>query len=684
MCWRRTWLNHGWGGVPGCGRSRRGSSSDSSQQGACRWLQPDRRPRRTRATGSPRRSSATAGPDELTGTAGADVIDAGDGDDLVAGLGGNDTICPGLGNDTVDAGPGVDTLVAEPTGPAVTVDLTARTSTGQGSDGVAGFEQVVGTTSGDVLLGSAAADVLRGSGGRDTCTGRAGADTAWDCEVGTVTATAAAPSDVYRFSFAANIPVFLDSVSDTATGGTITWGLTGPTGALLPPTSATVDREVRTVAQGAHVLTISQSGTAVTGALTFRVFASVQTGTFAGLTPGVPESALVNIAQPGRIARWTFAGAAGQAVRAQISSATWPAVASTGQQLRLVDPSGVIRYVANLTANNLIVVNSLLFTGTWTVEVDLDQATTGTALLTVEDPGIQTGTFATLTPASPRAPPWSWTAGERARYTFQGTAGQAIRAQVSAANWPAVASIEQQVRLIDPSGVIRYVANLTANNLIVANSLLFTGTWTVEVDLDQATTGTALLTVEDPGIQTGTFATLTPGVPESATVVLDRPGERARYSFQGTAGQAIRAQGQRANWPPSRASSSRSTHRPRRGHPLRGQPDREQPHRGQLPAVHRHLDRRGRPRPGHHGHRPAHRRGPRHPDRHLRHPDPRRPESATVVLDRPGNAPATRSRAPPARPSAPRSPPRPGRPSRASSSRSASSIPPASSGWSPI
>ncbi len=181
----------------------------------------------------------------------------------------------------------------------MTVNLGAATGSGQGTDTLAGFEQAVGTQSNDTLIGGAGSNTLRGKGGRDVCNGGPGNDTAWDCERGTVPMSPAGSSDTYRFNLRAGVPVYLDSVTNTAVGGTINWGLVGPTSTLLTTTSAVPDRDLVTSAAGAHVQTISPSSTSVVGSLTFAVYSQVQTGDFGSLAAGTPESRTVSITQPG-------------------------------------------------------------------------------------------------------------------------------------------------------------------------------------------------------------------------------------------------------------------------------------------------------------------------------------------------------------------------------------------------
>jgi Ca2+-binding RTX toxin-like protein len=154
--------------------------------------------------------------DVLTGTKGRDVIVGRGGDDVLRGLGGSDLLCGGPGDDELHGGAdrrwhdqfqsiatgdrlhggsGDDLLDPGPTirgvelvepdllvfdGPRrVTVDLRARTATGQGHDRIVWRRTlgVLGSDGDDRLLGTGAGDVLTGRGGDDVLLGRAGRDT---------------------------------------------------------------------------------------------------------------------------------------------------------------------------------------------------------------------------------------------------------------------------------------------------------------------------------------------------------------------------------------------------------------------------------------------------------------------------------------------------------------------------
>lgn len=114
--------------------------------------------------------------DVLRGSNGFNCFDGLAGDDVLAALGGDDCVYGGTGDDSVDGGPGLDLLSFRYSGAPVRVNLARGTARGEGSDSVAGVEEVIGSSFGDVLTGDGGTNFLRGEGGMDRLAGGAGTD----------------------------------------------------------------------------------------------------------------------------------------------------------------------------------------------------------------------------------------------------------------------------------------------------------------------------------------------------------------------------------------------------------------------------------------------------------------------------------------------------------------------------
>jgi Ca2+-binding RTX toxin-like protein len=110
------------------------------------------------------------GDDELIGGTGPDTIDGGEGHDWIAG---------GIGNDSLIGGLGTDTIFYNDLNGAVTVNLSsaAAQATGQGTDTLSGFENIVGGIGNDKFIGTTGGNRMEGAGGSDQLNGLGGADT---------------------------------------------------------------------------------------------------------------------------------------------------------------------------------------------------------------------------------------------------------------------------------------------------------------------------------------------------------------------------------------------------------------------------------------------------------------------------------------------------------------------------
>jgi Ca2+-binding RTX toxin-like protein len=104
----------------------------------------------------------------LVGEAGNDTLSGGDGSDELLGL---------HGDDTLDGGPGEDFASFYNASSGVAVSLTTGTATGEGTDTLAGIENLWGSRLNDNLTGDAGPNVLIGLAGDDTLSGSDGDDT---------------------------------------------------------------------------------------------------------------------------------------------------------------------------------------------------------------------------------------------------------------------------------------------------------------------------------------------------------------------------------------------------------------------------------------------------------------------------------------------------------------------------
>ena len=125
-------------------------------------------------------TSTGEGTDSLSGL---ENIIGGNGNDALTGNLGPNTIAGGPGNDTMNGGDGPGATgsdIVDFSGAAgpVNVSLLTQNASGEGADGIVGFEIVVGSAFDDVLVGDAGENTLAGGAGNDNLNGGAGRDTA--------------------------------------------------------------------------------------------------------------------------------------------------------------------------------------------------------------------------------------------------------------------------------------------------------------------------------------------------------------------------------------------------------------------------------------------------------------------------------------------------------------------------
>ena len=101
----------------------------------------------------------------LFGLDGADTVSGSDGDDIIDG---------GLGDDVLNGGSGDDTLSYASAPGAVTLNLglnAAQNTGASGSDTVAGFDAVIGSSFGDTITAAGVGETIDGAGGNDVLIG---------------------------------------------------------------------------------------------------------------------------------------------------------------------------------------------------------------------------------------------------------------------------------------------------------------------------------------------------------------------------------------------------------------------------------------------------------------------------------------------------------------------------------
>jgi hypothetical protein len=168
-------------------------------------------------------------------------------------------------------------------------------------------------------------------------------------------------------------------------------------------------------------------------------------------------------------------------------------------------------------------------TGTYSILVDPGATNTGNVTLTLsqEVTGTITVGGSTLAVNITRA-------GQRARITFEATAGQRLNLGLTGSTFP----VASTAAILNPSGTtIAGPVSIATNGAAVDTAqLAATGTHAILIDPNAVSTGSVTLTLSEE--QAGT---ITPGTP--VTVAISRAGQRARLTFSGTSGTRMSVAG---------------------------------------------------------------------------------------------------------------------------------------------
>ncbi len=257
------------------------------------------------------------------------------------------------------------------------------------------------------------------------------------------------------------------------------------------------------------------------GNYTGNATVTVSTEITGSITPGGAAVPL-SISRVGQNARYTFSGTAGQTVSVGMTSITIP-----NSEVKILKPDGtVLASKSGVYTTDAIDTQVLPASGTYAVFVDPALTYTGNMTLTLYNTADVTGT---IDIDGTTVVPTLTVPGQRARYTFTGTAGQLVNVGVSS-----VSITSSAVSMLKPDGTTLATTTIgTSGGSLDPSALPVSGTYTIVVDPTNVYTGSATLTLSSP--VTGSIT-----VDGSAAVItLTRVGQTARYTFSGTAGQQV-------------------------------------------------------------------------------------------------------------------------------------------------
>ena len=260
-----------------------------------------------------------------------------------------------------------------------------------------------------------------------------------------------------------------------------------------------------------------------TGNMTLNLYNVVHvTGT---ITPA-GASVSASITTPGQNVYLTFSGTAGQQISLNITGVT---IATGSASIIKPDGTALVAPVTVNTSGKFIDTVSLPVSGTYTIILDPTNANTGNATVSLYNaPDVSD----TITPGGSSVAITTTVPGQNARLTFSGSSGQIVSLRINSATMS-----NTDVSILKPDGTtLAGFANVgTGGAFIDAQTLTTTGTYTVLIDLSGTNTGSMTLTMYDITDVTGS---ITPGG-TPVTITISTPGQNARLTFTGTAGQRV-------------------------------------------------------------------------------------------------------------------------------------------------
>jgi YD repeat-containing protein len=261
----------------------------------------------------------------------------------------------------------------------------------------------------------------------------------------------------------------------------------------------------------------------------------------------VAGGAPVNISTtvPGQRASLTFAGTANQVISLIFGNSTFPnpgGFASAGA-LTILNPDGsmLLNGGALFSPTTFVDRRTLPATGTYTLLFDFWDSNTGQATITLYD--VPTDNQGTIVPSGPAVNISTTVPGQRAGLTFSGTANQTISLLLTNSTFPNPGGFASAAALTifnpDGSKLVDNQAVFSPTNFVDRRTLPATGTYTILVDVWDSNTGQATINLYD--VTSENQGTIIPGG-SSVTITTTVPGQLARLTFNGTAGQRVSLQ----------------------------------------------------------------------------------------------------------------------------------------------
>ena len=242
----------------------------------------------------------------------------------------------------------------------------------------------------------------------------------------------------------------------------------------------------------------------------------------------IGQSKTFVIAAAGKKGMILFDGSAGQRVSLSLS-----AVTAAGGAISIITANGAVLGSTSIsTSGRFIDALELPSSGTYTILINPSATSTGSITLTLN--AVQNAT-ASITIGGTAVTMTTIVPGQNAQLTFSGTAGQRISLNVTAIS-STLSCPSFSIVKPDGTNLVAPDYNCASSYFIDVTVLPVTGSYTVVINPKTSTTGSATFALFE--VPQDATAAITQGAP-AVTMATTVPGQNARLTFSGTAGQRI-------------------------------------------------------------------------------------------------------------------------------------------------
>jgi hypothetical protein len=251
---------------------------------------------------------------------------------------------------------------------------------------------------------------------------------------------------------------------------------------------------------------------------------------------GDPVTATTTV--PGQNARLFFSGVAGRQVSEKLTDVTIGSSGSASAKISILKPDGSTLVGATPFGTNgsFLDAKVLPVTGTYTIVLDPQSNAVGSATVTLYD--VPPDATATIVPGGAPVSVATTAPGQDAYLAFEGVAGRRVSVKLTGVTYGSSCCTSAKVSLLRPDGVALVSATYfgTSGGFLDVKTLPVSGTYQIFIDPQSNLTGSATVTLYDvPADATGSVT-----VGGAATAVsLGVPGQNARLTFTGAAGQHV-------------------------------------------------------------------------------------------------------------------------------------------------